>query len=494
MLAHRLESVKILPPGDSQNPPHLDGAITAEATSRVEVQAPLRRRGFSLAVSRNADGLRGQPTSWSAAVDALAAGRSFDPSSRGLEYLNNSEEGPRRLFVVAAGNVKSTDIDHLARSDTQSIHDPGQAWNAVTVGASTKYVEVDPTDRTLKGHQPVAKADDLSPYSSTSVTFEKAWPLKPDVVIEGGNKSHDGAVAMQTDCLSPMTTHFRPEEKLFVPTCATSASCAQVARHAAIISARYPNLWPETIRALIIHSAEWTPAMLDHVVKGGNRGQKERLLLRRFGFGIPNLDRALRSAENALTLIVQDRLCPFEKKKYCQFKIHELPWPNTELADLHDTQVKMRVTISYFVEPNPARRGWRDRYQYASHGLRFEVKRPTDSLVDFRKKLNNLALTEDEKKPESDSDSNEWMLGSNMRKHGSLHADIWTGSAADLADRSVLGVFPIAGWWKDQPSRDRSKLGVRYALVVSIETPETDIWTPAANQVGVPAEVLFGDE
>ena len=77
VLRHRLESVKILSPGQGYNPPHLYGAITAEATSRVEVQAPERRRGFSMAVTRNADGLRGQPTSWSAAIDALAASRSL---------------------------------------------------------------------------------------------------------------------------------------------------------------------------------------------------------------------------------------------------------------------------------------------------------------------------------------------------------------------------------------------------------------------------------
>jgi hypothetical protein len=494
VLGHRLESVKILPPGDGQNPPHLDGAITAEAASRVEIQAPQRRRGFSLAVTRNADGLRGQPTSWSAAIDALSAGRSFDPSSKGLEYLDEIEEGPRRLFVVAAGNVKTTDIDYLARSDTQPIHDPGQAWNALTVGASTKMVEIDPKDRTLRGHQPVAKAGDLSPYSSTSITFDKKWPLKPDVVFEGGNKSHDGSLALQTDCLSPMTTHFRPQEKPFVPTWATSASSAQVARHAAIIAAKYPSLWPETIRALIVHSAEWTPAMLDHAAKASNRGEKERFLLRRFGFGIPNLTRALRSAGNALTLIVQDRLRPFENGKLREMKIHQLPWPKEELTALFDTTVKMRVTLSYFVEPNPARRGWRDRYRYASHGLRFDVRQAGQSVDDFRKQINKLALSEDEKKPDREGDGDEWALGPNMRNHGSLHADIWTGSAADLADRGVLGVYPISGWWKDQPARDRSKLGVRYALVVSIDTPETDIWTPVANQVGVPVEVVVGDE
>lgn len=57
-LHHRLESVKILPP-KGQNPPELYGAVTAEATSRVEIQAPVRRRCFSLAVT--ATGERDRP-------------------------------------------------------------------------------------------------------------------------------------------------------------------------------------------------------------------------------------------------------------------------------------------------------------------------------------------------------------------------------------------------------------------------------------------------
>jgi hypothetical protein len=59
-----------------------------------------------------------------------------------------------------------------------------------------------------------------------------------------------------------------------------------------------------------------------------------------------------------------------------------------------------------------------------------------------------------------------------------------------LADRGVIGVYPVSGWWKEQPKRDRSALGARYALVASIQTEATDVdvWTPVAQQVGVPIE------
>jgi hypothetical protein len=171
-----------------------------------------------------------------------------------------------------------------------------------------------------------------------------------------------------------------------------------------------------------------------------------------------------------------------------EMHVHELPWPKDVLEQLGPTPVRLRVTLSYFVEPNPGRRGWKRRHRYASHGLRFDVKTPTETVDEFRKRLNEKALDEDEEKPSTGSDSSEWYLGEQTRNRGSVHSDIWVGTAADLAARGVIGVYPVSGWWKDQPKRDRSSLGARYSLVVSIETDAegADIWTPVAQQIGVP--------
>ena len=49
-LRHCVESVKILPPV-GENPPDLYGAITSQAVSRPEINAPQRKRSFSLAVT-----------------------------------------------------------------------------------------------------------------------------------------------------------------------------------------------------------------------------------------------------------------------------------------------------------------------------------------------------------------------------------------------------------------------------------------------------------
>lgn len=100
---------------------------------------------------------------------------------------------------------------------------------------------------------------------------------------------------------------------------------------------------------------------------------------------------------------------------------------------------------------------------------------------------NLRAREEEERRPSTDSDASEWFFGRDQRAAGSLHTDIWRGTAADLAERGVIAVFPVSGWWKERKDRDHSDRGARYALVVSIETPgqDVDVWTPVAQQIGI---------
>lgn len=228
--------------------------------------------------------------------------------------------------------------------------------------------------------------------------------------------------------------------------------------------------------------------MQAHLRGAGGKRARARLV-RRYGFGVPHLNRALRSANDALTLIAQANIRPFSEGRMREMHLHELPWPKGVLEELGQTPVRLRVTLSYFIEPNPGRRGWQNRHRYASHSLRFDLKYPTETIDEFRKRLNQRALDEDESKPGS-TGSSEWFLGETARNKGSIHSDIWVGTAADLAERGVVGVYPVSGWWKDQPRRDRSEYGARYALLVAIETEAeaVDIWTAVAQQIGILVE------
>lgn len=494
-LRHALESVKILPPPPNQNHPDLYGAITAEAVSRVEVQAA-RRRWFSMSVSTNHDsgGYPGTPTSWSAALDALAAGREFDSVNGELKYIDEASVEAHRLFVVSAGNITgfSAAEDHLDRSDVEPVEDPGQAWNALTVGAYTDLVDVAAMGTDFDDWEPVAAPGELSPFSRTSVAFQRQWPNKPDIVLEGGNTAvSPGGDIDWPESLQLLTTSRDIPRRLLTTSNATSAATAQAARLAAVVAAEYPSLWPETVRALLVHAAEWTPAMRARFATVGDKKGNRASLLRRYGFGVPELGRAVRSANDDLTLVAQDSIRPFDETKLREMHVHDLPWPVDVLQDLGETPVQLRVTLSYFIEPNPARRGWRRRYSYASHGLRFELKAPSETNEQFRKRLNKRALEEEENRPTVDDAGSGWFIGPTARNRGSLHADRWEGTAADLASRGRVAVYPVTGWWKEQPKRDRSDLGVRYALVISIRTPAdaADVWTPVAQQVGLPVDI-----
>jgi hypothetical protein len=164
-----------------------------------------------------------------------------------------------------------------------------------------------------------------------------------------------------------------------------------------------------------------------------------------------------------------------------------------ELEALGETPAEMRVTLSYFVEPNPSGRGWSRRHRYASHGFRFAVKGATESLGDFRRRTNRAALDEEEGRlPTTAGVDAGWVLKSN-RNRGSIHSDVWTGTAADLARRDAIGVYPVGGWWKEKPHLGRADSVTRYALVVSIRVPsaEVDIYTPVAVSIGVQVPVTI---
>lgn len=497
-LRHRLESVKVLPDPPGANPPETYGAVTARGTSAPEANRPTRRRVFCLANSDHGYLSDGRPTSWSATVDALAFGTDVITSDEGLELLSAPDPDASRLVVVSAGNVRDRfQLDHLALSDTSAVEDPAQAWNALTVGASTMLDTVG-GGVGLAGYRPVAAPGELSPFSRTSLGFRRIWPNKPDILLEGGNLlvSPRGTDFTSADAVSLATTSMaEPDGVPFTTSNATSAAAAQAARLAALAMADYPQLWPETVRGLLVQAAQWTAPMQTALSAAPNLTARHQIV-RRYGFGVPTESRVLSSASSSVTLISQFWMTPFarvngSRTRLRDMHIHELPWPREQLLDLGEVPVTLRVTLSYFIEPNPSSRGWRGRYVYPSHGMRFDIRRPGESLPAFKVRLNALAEVEEVGGVTAGGLDPDWFLGPLARNTGSLHSDVWSGTAADLADSGVVGVYPVGGWWKNNNRRDRLDLAVRYALLVSLSTPRVDIdlYTPIAVQVGIPVPI-----
>jgi len=457
---HLLESVKLTRnEGANTGNNEFHANLFAEAVTRPESSRHQRPRVFSSAVTATDFRDRGRPSSWSSMVDSLAA-----------DALGDGQFP--RLIVLAAGNTKEHHawITYPDSLSTNLIHDPGQAWNALTVGAFTEKVDTEEASVEV-----VAPQGGLSPYTTTSAAWDKSWPLKPDVVFEGGNVGKDALGAAGMPSLNLLTTHFKLTEKLFTTTNATSAASALCARMAAQLMSAYPQLRPETYRALIVHSAEWTASMREMYLKTHNK--KDYIyLLRHCGWGVPDLERALWSAANSLTLIVEDSVHPYKKDgtiKTRDMNFHTLPWPKDELEALGATKVQMRVTLSYFIEPNPSARGSTSKYHYPSHRLRFKVRHHQESDENFLARINAASAMEENGQHANHQDP-EWWLGEQRHK-GSLHQDVWEGTAAELASRGGLAVYPAMGWWRTRPKLGRYDLPAHYTLIVSIRTPETEI-------------------
>jgi hypothetical protein len=199
-----------------------------------------------------------------------------------------------------------------------------------------------------------------------------------------------------------------------------------------------------------------------------------------------------------LTLIVQDVLQPYQKVastvKTRDMHLHALPWPTEMLQALGNTTVTLRVTLSYFIEPNPGERGGFDKYAYQSHALRFAVRRPLETEAAFRGRINAQAAAEEQGIPQgSGAADSGWMIGERLRTRGSILSDIWSGTAAALANRGQLAVYPAMGWWRNRPSHGRVERAARYSLVVSIEAPEVqeDLYANVALQIATPVEVAI---
>ena len=453
-----IESVKILP-DQGANDPKLYGAITSDAIYNIESIRPSNNRIYTMAVTSEYN-LRGIPSSWSAKIDELASGTPDDET--------------KRLFVISAGNMEPQYIADYPHSNlTTSIEDPANSYNALTIGYWASEVNIK-----TPGYVPVADLTDLGPTSTTSLRWLRNSPVKPDVIFEGGNYGFDYSCNFPADLeeLSLMTTSNESASGVFFTKFGeTSAATALAASFVSKIWSKYPNYWPETIRALVIHSAEWPQGVYARFSPYRNKQDYENIL-RTAGYGYPNLIKAISSGDKSVNLVIEDQLQPYtEEGKLNKMVLYTLPWPSSELVNIGSEEVKLRITLSYFVEPNPGERGWANKYKYSSCGLRFDINGTGEEPKEFVYRINKKFRNENEEQDTSGGDSDKWVLGQKLRSRGSIHSDVWIGTAAELADKKYVAIYPVSGWWKELKREKRQSSVIRFSLIVSIETPSNNI-------------------
>ena len=466
---NHIESIKILP-NNTVNPKESWGYLTEQAVAISDVTFPNKPISYCMAITAE-DCENGKPSSWSGSIDSIT--------------YNDGQYG--KLFLVSAGNIR--DINGADKDIIQQypngnclrpIQNPAQSWNCMTIGAYTDIVAANCPE--LQGYQRVAPSGGISPFSRTSKLWEKSSLIKPEVVFEGGNlyKTNDHQIPFsESEALQLITTSKNyAVSGYFDSINATSAATALALHFAGKLQVQYPDLWAESIRGLIVHSAKWTQCMEQQFPVNNRRDMENRL--RHCGYGVPSEDRALFSYGNGLTYIAQEVIQPFIKdRKDNDAKINEMhffnfPWPHEILEELAEVDVSMRITLSYFIEPAPGEIGWKDKYRYASCGLRFDVNNENEDERSFKLRINK-AIEAEENEERGRNDSTRWLIGADNRNKGSIHSDELRLSAAQLSTCNLIAVYPIGGWWKTRKNLKKYNNKLRYSLIVSLDTPVENI-------------------
>lgn len=394
------------------------------------------------------------------------------------ETLYNSGN-PESILLVSVGNINSNEgLNYPNYLWNNSVNDPSQSWNALSVGAFTRKIMID--DVEYEGREIVAPDGGVSPFCRTSRLWGNNMLIKPEIMMEGGNAYWDGEGNFQChDDLTLVTTDAR-EFCAFSGFNATSAATAMAGRLAGAIKYYNPNLSPLSIRALMVHSASWTDAMKAMCTVNGQLDRD--LLLHTCGYGVPDWNKAVATHESCVTFVVEDELYPFAlsntELKHVNMHLFKLPWPKEILLGLGDAEVTMRVTLSYYIQPSPGVKGKLKKFSYPSELLRFEVSTSQDTEETFIHRVSNTGA---DNGVMLGNDTGRWQIGINRRNQGSIHSDFIRETAAQIAAYDKIAVYPVTGWWKTRKSM--LEKGIKYSLVVTLETPEVDIYTPISQMV-----------
>jgi hypothetical protein len=424
---------------------------TVTSTAAAEALAPQRPVIHNMSLgAENTTRERTDRTAWSVAVDVLAW-----------------NSGAGRLFVVAAGNTEPiTDRDDYPHLNLGPPHvqQPGQAWNALTVGGYTDLDRRTAQDEQMGYPEPLASAGSLSPHSRTAPGGNR--PLKPDLVMEAGNTAPGGGLDNpdgQGLTVLSLDSKWRDRGTLLRRTWATSPAAAAAANALARIANAHPSIRSATWRGLLVHTTSWP-------VTAQRQFPDRRDLLRAFGYGVPAPERAMGSDSNRPVMIYEGAIRPShrnrDRKPERLADFIELPLPYDELDQLSETPVELAITLSYFIDPTDNL----TRGTYAGGRLRWDLQGPAEDADGFRARINRVVR---EQGHQPGGGSYEWQIGTQARSRGTLQHDRARVVASQIAGPRLLAVYPVTGWWEDSTTTWERRLP--YSVVVSVDLGNVDV-------------------
>lgn len=314
--------------------------------------------------------------------------------------------------------------------------------------------------------------------------------------MEGGNLAISGTLTDESvPTLCALTTSHKyhrgqPLGQLSM----TSEAAARGARLAAEIWTVEPKLKPETVRGLIVHAASWTSEMQQQF-----RGIRDRLAA--CGYGVPDEKFARQCAANRATIIVEAEMPnavveeelkrqppkragtkTTESKVRRKHLLYRLPIPE-DLLTATDSDVELRITLSYFAEPNKY-----GRMVFHGLDLKWDMQGPQENESEFLERINVLKRPQDaegkRRRTVPTTKSFPWELGNQLRSRGTVQSDRWRGKMSALAGDKLIAIIPVLGWWDQR--RNLKTQTMRFSLIVSVLGP--GVYAAIKPRVEIPVE------
>jgi len=371
------------------------------------------------------------------------------------------------LFVIASGNLDSDCeearrlgvLQHIASGKNFPeyltdplcrVANPGISFFALTVGSISEINYQDDDFESIAGYGKV------SPFSRSGPGL---WgSIKPDLVEYGGDlvrgrysniiRRHEGtAVQTVNSTLHGATAVGRDA-------IGTSFSAPKVSYIVSRLQAEHPNESAQMYRALVIQSAR----LPEHCFQNPSPND-----FKYYGYGIPDIDRALNNSPQRITYIQYGTVLPKRAD------IYHLNIPDELKGEGKDYEILVEVTLSFTSRTRLTRKG---AHSYMATWLEWRSSKYNENMSSFRTRtIEYLDLNDDVVLPEEGAGAIKWCLrenpawgGNDINRNNSTVQKSWAIiKPHQFADNFSIAVVGHSGWDKDLEAE------TDYALAISFE-------------------------
>ncbi|MBE2218287.1 MAG: S8 family peptidase [Ignavibacteria bacterium] len=373
------------------------------------------------------------------------------------------------LFIIAAGNVNigaitnhlqsGTNYPHYLDESESRIASPGVSSFAITVG-SIAIEDFENDD-----YKAMAGKHFISPFSRSGLGL---WgSIKPDVVEFGGdylkNKLSTEIITHESTSPELVNSTLYGANAVGRDSCGTSFSTPKVSYIASRLQTEHPEESTQMYRALIIQSAR----LPDHCI-----GSPTLNDFRYFGYGIPDINRALGNSEGRITFIQNGSIKPKNAD------IYHLKIPDNLKGEGRDFRVLVEVTLTFTARTRITREG---AHQYLSSWLEWKSSKYNETFNNFRNRtieyLENNNDTDDTPDIDASTDSIRWVIRENpawtnngINRNNSTAQKSWAIiEPHQFADEFSIAIIGHIGWDKNLANE------TEYSLCVSFEVLDTHL-------------------